>query len=338
MIPLSAVGHVGKGLNRPECVLAHASGHLFAADWQGLGGVAVIAPDGSVRRITARDVSAPLRPNGIALEAGGSFLIAHLGDTTGGVFRLRPDGRTEPVLTELDGRPLPPTNFVALDRAGRLWVTVSTRKVPRHDAARPDVADGFVVLVPPDGPPRIVADGLGYTNECIVAADGRHLFVNETFGRRLSRFPIDGEATLGARETVALFDDATFPDGLAPDIDGNLWITSIVSNRVIRVAPDGTCETLLEDCDAAAVGVTEDLYARGELGSERLGLRHGAVLANVSSLAFGGPRLRTGYLGCLRGDAIATIEMPVAGLEPIHWRADLEPLADAGVLRTLARS
>ena len=336
MIPLTAIGHLGAGLDRPECVLAHASGHLFAADWSGNGGVAVIAPDGTVRRITARDVAAPLRPNGIALEAGGTFLVAHLGDDSGGVLRLHPDGRTEPVLMELDGTPLPPTNFPLLDAAGRLWVTVSTRRLPRHDAARPDVADGFIVLVPPDGPGRIVADGLGYTNECILSADGRHLYVNETFGKRLSRYPVTGPATLGPRETVTVFDDGTFPDGLAPDVDGNLWITSIVSNRVIRVGPDGVAETMLEDVDPAAMAITEEMYERGALTSDRLGILHGSLLKNVSSLAFGGADLRTGYLGCLKGDRIATLAMPAAGVAPIHWHADLEPLARAGLLGTPA--
>ncbi len=332
MIPLSAISHHGRGLQRPECVLTHSSGHVFAADWAGDGGVAVVAPDGSVRRVTARGVREPLRPNGIALEAGGSFLVAHLGDGSGGVFRLFADGRVEPVLTEIDGRPLPPTNFVSLDAAGRLWVTVSTRTLPRHDAARPGIADGYVILVPPEGPARIVADNLGYTNECIVSADGRSLFVNETFGKRLSLFEITGDATLGPRETVTEFGPGTFPDGLAPDTDGALWITSIVSNRVIRVAPDGTAETIVEDFDADGMAETEAVFQRGALGTDRLNLRLGTVLANVSSLAFGGEDLRTAYLGCLKGDAIAILPMPATGVQPIHWTADLGPLAEAGVL------
>ncbi|WP_420393965.1 SMP-30/gluconolactonase/LRE family protein [Acuticoccus sp.] len=332
MIEPSLVNFLGHGLERPECVLAHASGHLFAADWRGDGGVAVVAPDGSVRRITAHGVPTPLRPNGIALQAEGTFLLAHLGDERGGVFRLFADGRTEAVLTEVEGRPLPPANFVLLDRSGRLWVTVSTRRVPRHDAARPGVADGFIVVMPPGGPPRIVADGLGYTNECVVSVDGRHLYVNETFGKRLSRFEIEDDGSLGPRETVAVFGEGTFPDGLAADAEGGLWITSIVSNRVVRVAPDGTAETVLEDCDRSLVAQTEAMFRRDGLDTARLGLRHGKVLANLSSLAFGGEGLRTAYLGCLAGDAIASVDVPIAGAELVHWRADLAPLEEAGVI------
>ena len=71
---------LGAGLNRPECVVSHPSGFLFASDWTGAGGVAMIRPDGAVRQILAADPGLGLRPNGIALLPGGRFLLAHLGD------------------------------------------------------------------------------------------------------------------------------------------------------------------------------------------------------------------------------------------------------------------
>ncbi|MGL4441182.1 MAG: hypothetical protein ACRCUE_18140, partial [Bosea sp. (in: a-proteobacteria)] len=92
-IALNELAFVGRGLSRPECIVTHRSGLLFAADWTGSGGVSLIAPDGEVTRLLARDRRAPLRPNGIALEPGGSFLVAHLGQDDGGLFRLHPDGR-----------------------------------------------------------------------------------------------------------------------------------------------------------------------------------------------------------------------------------------------------
>lgn len=331
MIPLDALSFRGSGLERPECVLAHRSGLLFAADWRGDGGVAIVGRDGRVARITARGLSRPLRPNGIALEDDGSFLLAHLGEEDGGVFRLRPDGRVEPVVTEVGGVPLPPTNFVMRDGDGRIWITVSTRHRPRHAAARPDVADDFVALLPPDGPPRIVADGLGYTNECLIAPDGRHLLVNETFGKAVSRFELR-DGGLGAREVVAGFGVGTFPDGLAADADGGLWITSIVSNRVIRVRPDGATEVVIEDGDPDEIAETDRMVAAGTVHVPRLTRLHGRVLRNLSSLAFGGPGLRTAFLGCLRGDAIASFEAPVAGVRPLHFDVDLAPLVEAGLI------
>jgi sugar lactone lactonase YvrE len=36
------------------------------------------------------------------------------------------------------------------------------------------------------------------------------------------------------------FPEGTFPDGMAFDAEGALWIICVVSNRLIRVAPDLT--------------------------------------------------------------------------------------------------
>ena len=307
----------GTGLHRPECVLATRAGDLYCADWR--GGVTRIHPDGTQTTYLGHEIDGEvLKPNGIALRADGSFLIAHLGAQTGGVFALERDGRVQPLLRTVDGLDLPPTNFVLPDAQGRLWITVSTRQTPRALGYRHDVADGFVVLVDARGA-RIVADGLGYTNECLVDRDGAFLYVNETFGRRLSRFAIRPGGSLGARETVARFGAGTFPDGLAQDVDGDFWITSIVSNRLIRVGRDGAQSVLLEDADPARLDAVEDAFQQHRMGREHLDTVHGHTLRNISSLAFGGPDLRTGYLGCLLGDTLATVRMPVAGLPPLHW-------------------
>jgi len=316
MIELEDVTAVGTGLKRPECVLCTAGGALFTADWD--GGVTRIDADGTQQQFLAPAVAA-MRPNGIALCPDGSFLLAHLGDADGGVFRLFRDGTLEPLLTEVDGAPLPPTNFILPDRDGRFWITVSTRLRPRDRDYRPDAADGFIVLLDGDGA-RIVADGLGYTNEVQVHPSGDWLYVNETFGRRLSRFPINAGGALGARETVTAFGHGSFPDGMAFDAEGQVWIVSIVSNRVVRVDDRGNQETVLEDKDDAHLDWVEQAYLAGELGRPHLDGVKSRKLRNISSLAFGGSDLRTVYLGCLLGDQIARFRAPVAGHPPAHWR------------------
>src|SRR5262245_53698376 len=139
-IPLTTVG---RALHRPECVIGTRDGGVFVSDWR--GGVTRVAPDGAQESWLASPDQMELRPNGIALEPDGSFLIAHLGDT-GGVWRLARTGHLVPVLLEADGVELPPTNFVARQDQ-QLWISVSTRRRPRYDAWRHNVADGFVVLM-----------------------------------------------------------------------------------------------------------------------------------------------------------------------------------------------
>src|SRR4051812_18188223 len=108
-LPLSSIQSFGQGLHRPECVLAAANGDVFVPDWR--GGVAVIRAGGTVQSWLAATPGLDLKPNGIAFLPNGDFLIANLGDD-GGVWRLNRQGELMPFLTELEGRPLPPANFV----------------------------------------------------------------------------------------------------------------------------------------------------------------------------------------------------------------------------------
>jgi streptogramin lyase len=316
-VALASLRFIGTGLRRPECVLAVADGDVYCADWR--GGVTRIAPDGRQQTVVGlHPEGGPLQPNGIALASDGTFLVAHLGAEQGGVFRLGPGGSVAPVLVHVDGRPLPPTNYVVEDPLGRLWITVSTWLQPRALGYRADVADGFVVLLDARGA-RIVADGLGYTNELQVEPSGRAVWVNETFGRRLARFAIRPDGSLGPREVVTTFGAGFFPDGLAFDAEGFAWVVSIVSNTIVRVAPDGEQALVLADADAAHVDWVEEAFQSGTMGRPHLDRAAGRVLRNVSSIAFAGPALRTAHLGCLLDDRLPTFDAPVAGHPPPHW-------------------
>lgn len=328
---------VGHSLNRPECAVAHSSGFVFVPDWTGDGGVSVIFPDGGVKRHLAVNWSEqganllldePLRPNGICLLESGSFLLAHLGAERGGIFKLDPNGTVQPFITEIGGIPLPPTNFVTQDEEGRTWITVSTRRIPRSDAYRSDVRDGFVAVVEGERA-RIVADGLGYTNECMLHPDGRRLFVNETFARRLTAFDVAADGGLTNRQTIAEFGPGTFPDGLAFDEAGDAWITSIVSNRVLRVDHKGRIETLLEDVDEAHVDWVEEAWRTKNMGRPHLDKAASILLRNISNLAFFEETLNSAVLGCLLGDKLVKIDMPVRGFAPQHWTYDIGPLTSA---------
>ena len=69
-----------------------------------------------------------------------------------------------------------------------------------------------------------------------------------------------------------------FPDGFAFDGAGGIWITSLVSNRLLRVQ-DGTIETVLEDVNQEHVDVVERAFAAGEMRQEHLGLIPGTTAA-----------------------------------------------------------
>lgn len=304
---------VGEDLERPECVLTNQDGDIFVSDFR--GGVTRISPDGTQTFWGGEHPSiGTLQTNGFALLEDGSFLIAHLGKESGGVYRLTRDNQIEDWLVDVDGEPLPPTNFVYLDHQGRVWITVSTRTEPRADAYRNTCDDGFIVLVDDDGA-RIVADGLGYTNELWVSPEGTELYVNATFTRELIRYDIEGSRLVN-QSIVCRFDKGTYPDGLTKDMEGNLWVTSIVSNRVIKVASDGSQSIWLEDADKQHVNWVEDAFVNHSMGRAHLDQNPSSTLKNISSLAF-----NQGFLviGSLLNRHIHKIETNIKGVLPSHW-------------------
>lgn len=308
----------GLDLVRPECVLATASGEMYVSDFR--GGVTCIQADGQQLFMggSCAEVGT-LKTNGFALLNDKSVLIAHLGDEYGGVFQIKPNGQIRPFLMEADGVALPPSNFVHLDHQGRIWITISTRLQPRALAYNSTVKDGFIVLFE-QGRGRIVADGLGYTNECWVNPQGTKLYANATFSRELLCFDIAVDGSLSNQQIVTTFGEGTFPDGLNADIDGNFWVTSIVSNRVIKVNRDGEQEVYLEDSNDGHLDRVEQAFQSQSMGRNHLDNNPASQLKNISSLAFAGPKLDQLYLGCLLDTCIFSIRNSgIKGVAPAHW-------------------
>ncbi|WP_378941661.1 SMP-30/gluconolactonase/LRE family protein [Mesorhizobium sp. ANAO-SY3R2] len=305
------------GLSRPECVLCTASAGVFMS--HDPIGVLHIAPDGSRGLHGRKDkvASGQFTPNGIALSNDGRLLIANTG-LEGGVWQVDRAGDCRPLLMEVDGIHLYPANFVLADALGRLWISVSTRQVPRSKAYNADILDGYIVLWE-KGTARIVADGLGYTNECRLSNDGAFLYVNETFKRRISRFAVGADGTLGPRETFVQLGFGDFPDGGVFDVEGHYWITSVVSNRIYRIDLDGRPHLVFEDADSDYVALAETAYREGRLSAEMLYADAGQSFNHIASITFGGADLRKAYLGTLKMQQLPFFRAPVAGSKPAHW-------------------
>jgi sugar lactone lactonase YvrE len=315
-LQLSDLDYVGTDLDRPECVMTTRSGDAFVPDKR--GGISIVRADGRTERVLARNAPEGFLPNGIALLPDRSVLIANLGPS-GGVYHLAMDGRLTPKLLEIDGRQLEPTNFVGIDRKSRIWITVSTKMVPREQSMRKGYGDGYIIMIDENGP-RVVAEDIGFTNEAIVDPTGQWLYVAETIARRTSRFPIKPDGSLGPKEVFAEYRQAcTFPDGFTFDSEGAVWIVSVVSNRVIRAMPDGTQHILIEDADPAKLAEVEEAFQNDRYTRTHLDSGGKRQLANLSGISFGGPDLKTVYLGSLFGSRLATFRSPVAGAEPVHW-------------------
>ncbi|MBI4940300.1 MAG: SMP-30/gluconolactonase/LRE family protein [Actinobacteria bacterium] len=332
----------GTGLRRPECVLAQPSGDLWVADLG--GGVQHIAPDGRQRVIRPLDGPGPFAPdknpnidgnqgfslpNGICFDSDGDFVIANFG--TNLIEHLTRDGHRTLVtdtVTWPDGtmRPIGKANFPAIDAEGRLWFTVTSSAHAWTKRPAPLEADGYIAVIDDWAPgsagtARVVATDLGGTNEMRFSADGRWLYVAETGADHITRFRVGRNATLTDREVYGPQRLGGGPDGFAFDAHGNLWTTLIGQDRLIAITPRGDVVTIWQDGDPAAKALAADTADPDDAGiGTTLGAKPGDGLApRMASITFGGPDLRTVYVGSLNGTSLPTFRSPVPGAPLPHW-------------------
>ncbi|HEX3615326.1 MAG TPA: SMP-30/gluconolactonase/LRE family protein [Solirubrobacteraceae bacterium] len=324
-----AISLVGHDLQRPECVLAEPDGTLWSADAR--GGVMRIDPDGGQRLIAqevvepageAGDVSRYILegtlPNGLAFDRNGDFIIANFG--TNAVERMTRDGVSETLLETLDGRPLGKANFALTDSKGRIWITVHTRSEPWLISVNDKLPDGYIIVIDERGA-RIAADGFIGTNEIRFDSAEQWLYVVESNARHISRLRVAADGTLYDREVYGPADLGGVPDGFAFDVAGNLWITLVNADRLIALTPELELLTLLDDGDPVGVKAFDDAFFAGTMTPEVLGGGRGTLAPLMASVTFGGPDLRTVYLGSLMGTALPSFRSPVAGLPLSHWDA-----------------
>lgn len=326
----ASIGYIGQDLQRPECILAERDGTLWAADAR--GGVTRIAPDGSQQFVGQRaedrfakagDFEARFTqgtlPNGLAFAANGDILISNFG--TDLLEVMARDGRTRTLYDRIDGMPIGKVNFVLRDSRDRIWVTVSTRVNPWTTAASRRVQDGYIAVVDGHGL-RVVADGFYFTNEVRLDAREEWLYIVETTGPRISRMRLDesaGAVRLVDRQVFGPAHLGGYPDGIAFDAHGNLWCTLVMTDQLIALTPRGDKRLLLDDGNPEASANLLQRMAQGTVRPEDMQRAHGSIAPWMASVTFGGPDLRTVYLGSLLGTRIPFFRSPVAGLPMVHW-------------------
>jgi sugar lactone lactonase YvrE len=320
---------IGRDLQRPECILAERDGVLWSADAR--GGVVKISADGS-QEIIAQDFAAAFSgavddearftqgtlPNGLAFDRDGNILISNFG--TDCLERMSRDGKTERVIDQIDGRPIGKVNFVLRDSQDRVWMTVSTRIVNWMEAMSPNVADGYIVLIDEKGP-RIVGDGFAFTNEVRIDDAGEWLYIVETCGQCITRMRVGADGSLSDREIFGPTKLGTggFPDGITFDAHGNLWGTLVMADVIFAITPDGEYRVLLDDGDDGATAALEAAFQADEVTPDHMLAAQGTIAPWMASITFGGPDLKTCYIGSLRGTRIPYFKSPVAGQKLSHW-------------------
>ena len=328
-IDRSSIAFIGHDLQRPECILAEPDGTLWSADAR--GGVVKICPGGTQDVITQRrsahfehagsEATRYLQgtlPNGLAFARNGDFLISNFG--TDCLEVMSRDGTSRVLADDIDGEPIGKVNFVLRDSRDRIWITVSTRVKNWMQALRTDLADGYLARLD-NGRFTIVADGFHFTNEIRFDANEEYLYVVETTGGCITRLRIDDAGKVRGREVFgpSSLGRGAWPDGIAFDSAGNLWGTLVYSDKLFVLTPEGDMRVLLDEGDPVKVGALEKAFFDNNVTEEVLFATGRGLAPWMASVTFGGPDLRTIYIGSLRGSRIPCFQAPVPGLPMVHW-------------------
>lgn len=308
-IDLANCRKIGVGVKRPEDVVVSRDGDIWVSDQA--SACARIEAVGSLTRI-GRVHGAP---NGINLDLDGRILIANFGgpeDGYGPLQRLDPTtGQVELVCGEINGRQLFGANYPLVDTRGRIWCSHSTWGP--LDAAFNGQHDGFVFRCDQSGV-TVLAEGIKMANGLALDYDERNLFVCQTAGCDVIRYPINADGSLGAPTrygprlglsnldvqnrrplSLELRSQLGATDGCGFDQDGNLWVTLLMANKIVAITPAGEVVTVLSDPE-------------------------GRVMRNPTNVSWGGRDLCDLYIGSVTSNYVVHARSPVPGMPLVHQR------------------
>lgn len=307
-IPMEAFTTVADNLVVPEGVAADRAGTVYVSNQESV--CAVIDADGKLRHVGPH-----MAANGIALDGRGGLIVAIFGllhDQPGPLQRLDlTSGALTTLADKVDGRTLVASNFPMLSRDGGIYCSHS-RWSDLNNISSP-IKEGFVYRVDPDGKTSVVASDIGGANGCCFDVNEQYLYVAQTAAGNILRLPrtVNGFGPaevygpqLGAvaedgtvakiRERIAAGDrDHGYPDGIAFDIQGNLWVTLPFANKIVAITPDKRIIEIVSD-------------------------PAGALMDMPTNLAWGGPDLRDLFIVSRTKGNVIRARSPVPGLPLLH--------------------
>lgn len=168
--------------------------------------------------------AAPWGPKGllIATEVGLAFF-----DTASGVLEMR-----QPMTLEAGFR----TNDGRIDVRGRFWWST----MDDNGGERP----GVIYRTDPDGFTAAMLEGIHIANSICVSPDGRTLYLADS--KRQVIWACDADDPRSRRVFAHTEGQAASPDGSTVDEEGYLWNAQWGGWRVVRYAPDGSIDRVVE--------------------------------------------------------------------------------------------
>ena len=224
-----------------------------------------------------REWPTPMRVGSIAPREGGGFIAG----TDGGFYTV--EVGDELAFTRLfdPEEDLPDNRFNdgKVDRDGRFWAGTM------DDTEQ--AAVGTLYRLEDINGSTIIDQGYGVTNGPAFSPSGEWMYHTDSVRRRIYRFPLAPDGTVGAREIFLHFSaQEGYPDGMTVDAEGCLWVAFWDGWAVRRFGPDAALLDTIE-----------------------------VPVQRPTSIAFGGPDLDRMYITSARVglDETALAVQPYAG-------------------------
>jgi gluconolactonase len=239
------------GLDHPECIAFDGEGNVWAGGEAGQ--IYRIDPSGAVTTIaTLGGFNA-----GLAFSPVNRSL--YVCNAKLGIFRVESNGSHALFAAHAGEHKIVCPNYPLFDRRGRLYVT---------DSGKWKQGNGYLLRFDQDGGGTIVAGPFGYANGLALSADERHLFMVESDTDRVFRFALNANGELSPAEIYA---DriGRLPDGLALDVEGNLYVACYASDEIWRISPSGEKQVLAWDYHAIVLSRPTNLaWGMGSSGGD----------------------------------------------------------------------
>lgn len=138
-----------------------------------------------------------------------------------------------------DGRPGP---------GGEVWIGSMANNVAKDGTPGSVVGElGTLVRISPDGRAMTMKDGIGISNTVCFSPDQRYLYFGDTPRNVIWRYDYDPATQSIANETPYFEGfERGLPDGSTVDAQGYLWNCRFGGGCLVRVAPNGRVDRILE--------------------------------------------------------------------------------------------
>lgn len=267
-----------EGVDHSECVAVHPDGSVWA------GGEA-----GQIYRITqnGKKVEEVANTGGFILGIAFSPDVSWLAICDNGkkcVWKLNLNNFTlEQFAIGAGGEDFKNPNYPVFDSSGRLYVSESGnfRQV-----------NGKIFRFEPDGADEIWNEGpFNFANGLALSANEDYLYVVCTWLPGVERIAILPDGNAGKREVYTTLPQ-TCPDGIAFDVDGNLYVSCYIPNAIYIVNKKQEVRLLIDDWEAHTLSNPANIAFGGkdfcDLYTSNLGRWH---ISRIEGLSIPGLKL-----------------------------------------------